>query len=557
MLTIREILTLPALAKAEVVAGHDGLDNQIRWAHIVDIPDTHYISGRTKVLLLTAGFGMRDDQVRQETLVKNLIQQGYTALIFSTGYYFDTTPQVIRKSADEAAFPVLEVPPEVMFIEITEAIFEQIINRQYGLLRQANEIHEQLTNMVLQGGDLHMLAQTLASFIKRSITIENTASRMLAYAQYGPIDEARHRSVSQGHTTPEVVQRLYNQGIYEKLLKEMAPVRLPPMPDLGMMERIVAPIIVDREIHGYIWIIAGDRALTDLDELAIRHGATVAALIIFKEQAVREVEGALRGDFFEQLIKGAKASAVLGEQARQLGYRLKQSHQLLLIHPMSLNDGSNRPFANVVDNWLRSQGHRALIVWRDDNLVIVFESRRASEGKKLAESMLSALNHPTRQLLIGVGRVFGTPKEEPFGVQRSYEEAREAVEVGIAFDYQEGIVTFEELGLLHWLYHLTPEHQNQNAYLGHIRTLVEYDKSHKTELIKTLETYLDHGGSLVETAQALYIHRNTLLHRINRIEDLCKLEIRNPLQRLNLHAAVKSFHLHKERHPTYSDTNRM
>ena len=56
------------------------------------------------------------------------------------------------------------------------------------------------------------------------------------------------------------------------------PVRLEAQPDLGMtMERIVSPIVVGGEIYGYIWIVAGDHPLTDLDELALDHAATVAA----------------------------------------------------------------------------------------------------------------------------------------------------------------------------------------------------------------------------------------------------------------------------------------
>ena len=60
-----------------------------------------------------------------------------------------------------------------------------------------------------------------------------------------------------------------------------------------------------------------------------------------------------------------------------------------------------------------------------------------------------------------------------------------------------------------------------------------------------MEAYLDYGGSLAEAAQALYIHRNTLLHRIDRIEALCEADLRDPLQRLNLHVAIKCYRLHE------------
>ena len=72
----------------------------------------------------------------------------------------------------------------------------------------------------------------------------------------------------------------------------------------------------------------------------------------------------------------------------------------------------------------------------------------------------------------------------------------------------------------HWLYHLPAEKRASNRYFQHVHTLAAYDEKRRAELVKTLETYLDNGSSLVDAAQALFIHRNTLLHRIDRIETL-------------------------------------
>lgn len=546
MLTVREALTMPVFAGAQVVAGDAGLDRELSGVHIIDVPDAHYEWGRAGVLLLTTCFGLKDAPDRQAGLIPKLVELEFAGVVFSVGYYLKETPDVIREAADKLGFPVIETPWELMFIDITETIYEQIVNRQYRVLQKSNQIHERLTNLVLRSGNLDDVAETLAKLLRRSITIEDPAFRVLANGQYGPVDQARERSIVLGRTTPEVARRLMEAGIYDKVLNKMVPVHVPPIPELDMpMERIIAPIIVDREIHGYIWIISGGRPLTELDELAIRHGATVAALIMFKEQAVREAEEALHGDFFKQLLKGAPHTVGLTEQARQLGYRLQQAHQVLFIRGKPTAGGSSRPLTNVVDNWLRSQGQRALIVWRNEGLVLVIESHKESAGKELAESMIIALSHPARPLLIGIGCVFKSAHGESEGIQRSYEQAREAAAIGSALGPQEGVVIFEELGILHWLYNLTPKQQAQNAYLKHIDTLVAYDSARKTQLVKTLETYLDHGGSLVETAEALFLHRNSLLHRVNRIEQLCKLNLRDSLHRLNLHAAVKSYILHK------------
>jgi PucR family transcriptional regulator, purine catabolism regulatory protein len=543
-LTIRKALQMPVLASAHVVAGETGLDNEITWVHIVDIPDARFEWARRGVLLLTAGYGLRDSAERQAALIPTLVKQGFAGMVLSVGYYFEETPLVMRQAADAASFPIIEVPRELLFINVTEALLEQIVNHQYGLLQQATHIHEQLTLLVLQGGNLDQLAETLAGLLERSITIEDTAFRVLAAAQYGRVDEARRRSIRHNRTTPEVAQRLLDKGIYDQLLQTMGPLRVTPMADLGMeMERFVAPIIVNREIHGYIWIIAGDSPLTDLDELAIGHAATVAALIFFHQQTLRETEEAMRGDFLTQLLRqGPEDTAVFSEQARRLQFRPQQPHQVLLIKGFPQAGGSSQILFHEIEDWLRRHEEFALLVRRDSMLVLVIESDENQRGKRVAKALVDALGHPAFPLFVSVGNVHPAQNGRN-NVRQSYEEAQEVMTIAYRLKQQEGVMAFADLGLLHWLHQLAPEVREGNAYLGTIQILVDYDVRRSIDLVNTLEAYLDHGGSLVDTAEFLYIHRNTLLHRLERIEQLTQLDLRDPWQRLNLHAAIKSYRL--------------
>ena len=545
MLTIGEALELPVFSSSRLVAGRAGLENEIQWVHIVDIPEAHFEWRRRGVLLLTAGYGLRDNVESQKALVPTLVNQGFAGMVLSTGYYFEEAPAVIRETADRLDFPVIEAPPDLLFIDVTEAVLERIVNRQYALLQQSTRIYSQLTDLVLQGAGLDELAATLAELLGRSVTIEDPNFRVLATAERGPTDEARRQSVANGRTPPPIAQHLLDAGVYAQLLERGGPVRVPPIPNLGMsMERFVAPVMVGREIHGYIWIIAGGRPLAELDELAIRHGATVAALILFKDMAVREAEESLRGDFFELLLRGSDEMAEFAEQARRLRFRLEKAHQVLIVDGSSHTGQDSRGLHDHVEKWLRAQRLNPLVVRRDRHLVLVVESERPEEGKRLASRLVSELSHPAQRLLVGVGTICGPSEGAAGTIGRSYEEAWEAVRIGRAMGRKEGVVAFRDLGLLHWLYHLSPEKRAGNVYVNHVETLSAYDAERDMALVKTLETYLDHGCSLVEAADALYIHRNTLLHRLKRIEELCGVDLRDPFERLNLHAAVKDRRLH-------------
>lgn len=71
-------------------------------------------------------------------------------------------------------------------------------------------------------------------------------------------------------------------------------------------------------------------------------------------------------------------------------------------------------------------------------------------------------------------------------------------------------------------------------YKGLLAPLVRYDREHHGDLVKTLDAYLRHGGNSTRTADALFIHRNSLRYRLARIQALTGLDHDDPDTRLAL-----------------------
>jgi purine catabolism regulator len=544
MLTVRKALQMSAFERAQLVAGAEGLDNIVRWVHIVDLPDAKYEWTKGGELLLTAGFGLKGRPERQRELIPKLALKGLAGVVLSTGHYLDEIPEPMRRAADELGFPLIELPPDVAFIDLTEAIFTHILDDQYALRQRSEQIHRVLTDLVLEGGTHQDLAQALAQILDRSITIESEAFDVLAAAKVGPVDEARTKSVAAGRTAPELSSALLDQGIYDRLLQERRPIRLAAMPELGMqMERIVAPIIVDRRIMGYVWIIAGGRELTKLDELAIDHAATISALIMLTERAVREAELAARGDLLEQLIDpDGPPDAALAERAHHVGFHLQRSCQVLMVAahlPAGERPGS---LPARVEAWLEAEAIPALVVPRDERVAVVLQGHRTPRGEAIASRMVDALSHPAEPIFVGVGR----PAEDLESLPDSYNQAAEALAVAASLDEEPNVRSFDALGALHWLQNLPPETLRANRYLRDLFILVDYDLEHESELVATLEAYLAQGGVVMDAARALEVHRNTLSYRLERIEDLLNIDLKDALVRTNLHLALLALRLRNQ-----------
>ena len=540
MVTLRQALKLPCFDKARVIAGDEGLDQVVRRVHVVDFPDARYDWGQGG-LLLTAGYSLKDSPERQAALVPTLVANGLVGMVFSTGLYFASAPDAIREAAQAYGFPVIEAPPEVEFTAITERLYLEIVGDQFALKEQADDIQRRLTRLALEGGDLSAVAETLGKILERSVLIESPAFEVLATGQHGPVDESRRRTVEAGRTPPERAARLLKRGIYTELQEKMRPLRLASIPDLGMtMERVVALIVVGREIYGYIWIVAGDHPLTELDELAIENAATVAGLVLLKEQVVREAQQAVGGDLLTHLLRlDVELDVFTLEQAHLVGYQFDRPHQALFVIGRPAAGGTVGQLGGGLDTWLRGAGEWGLIVVREQGIALVIEAKSHAAGQALALRLISDTSHPAQPLVVGVGQVYPEDKS----LRRSYDEALEAADIGRRLGPDSRVVCFWELGLMDWLYRLPPEALPGNPYWGKIHILAEHDRKTNGDMVRTLDAYLEYGGALAEAAAALNIHRHTLLYRLGRAEEITSLDLKDVAQRLNLHVALKAYQL--------------
>jgi purine catabolism regulator len=132
------------------------------------------------------------------------------------------------------------------------------------------------------------------------------------------------------------------------------------------------------------------------------------------------------------------------------------------------------------------------------------------------------------------------PHAEATTLVKAYEQALEALALLPALGGDRRIAHFDELGLLHWLHALPADLMAENAYARRVQRLAESDRARGGELLHTLEVFLECDGNGVRAAARLYIHRHTLKYRLSRVEEICGVDLDDPLCKLNLRAALLS-----------------
>ena len=138
-------------------------------------------------------------------------------------------------------------------------------------------------------------------------------------------------------------------------------------------------------------------------------------------------------------------------------------------------------------------------------------------AQALQETLMGETAH---QMTVGIGRSRHTMDE----LRESYSEARRAIEVGRIFQPEDSIYTFSRLILERFLMELPPELTSRyHALLFNRKTQRLFNE----EMLYTIDMFFKKDLNLSDTARQLYIHRNTLVYRLDKVQRQTGLDLRS------------------------------
>ncbi|HWE60933.1 MAG TPA: PucR family transcriptional regulator ligand-binding domain-containing protein, partial [Chloroflexota bacterium] len=522
MFAVSEALELEVLRRACVVAGARGLGREVQWAHVVDVPDVlQWV--RAGDLLLTTAVSLRDHPQSQQQLVPDLHRKGLAGLVLAIGGYLERMPEAMRVQADDLDFPLIELPWDVPFQDVVMAVSEQIINAQNTLLQRTMEIHDRFTARVLEGGGLADLVSDLAAVLARSALIVDTSFTIIATTT--PPGAMPVIEQGPGDTLPGVLLAHLRESMPPSYSHPARAWRVPPHPDNGLRTScVVAPVAVGSQTLGYVVAGATHGGVGELDLRAAERAATVAALLLYKECAVREAESRMEGSLIDRLLTGNALDEATVAAAQRYGLEVAHRYGVAILAVGAGEAVALLPRLRAA----LAQLHQPLLVGERDCGIVLFLHAHEAGARSTAERLVAALGLP-HPLRLALGRGTGLR-----ALASGYQQARESLAVAARLAMEGPVIEFDELGLLHWLWTVPPTARADNAFARKVQLLAEYDGAKQTDLLATLEAYLRHDGAINEAAQVLHVHRHTLTYRLEKIERLCDLKLATPLVRLNL-----------------------
>jgi len=386
--------------------------------------------------------------------------------------------------------------------------------------------------------DLQTLVDDLAAELGRSVVVNDPAVRMLVTSRhFGDEDEVRVRAVLQRDAGPEVARYVLDQGV----ARWTRPGTVPGRAELGMHARLCVPVRDRGELLGLLMVIDADGSLSPAQVRRIEEVAAAAAPALVRSDDARAEESALVADLLAE--DGARRRTALAAAAA----RGLPAVGTVVVAVLTAPPGpeAEQALRAAVGSAVQRRLQRGLVAVAGGSGTIVHIGLDVEAACALAERTVAT----AAGLLASPGAVVAGVGGEVESVAEAWRSARQAraaargaaalpgpAETPTARPTFGPVARWSDLGPYALLLQLPAEALTADLVPEPLARLL--DDPRAATLVDTLRAYLDHGGSMPRTAEALHLHRTSLYYRLDRIRETTGLDLQSGGDRLLLHTGL-------------------
>lgn len=454
--------------------------------------------------------------------------------------FFNPVSDDIEAQANRLNISLLVVPRNTAVREINRSLAALLVDRQSATSERGMQLYRTLSEMSREDQGLDAMTELIAKLTGKIVVVQDKRMEIQAIAlpQNNALTlEPLQELLQQREQLPPILRNRKaaahaRQSHWQQFL---------PVENVG---RLISPIISGDRARGYLSLIGPAGELDLLDKLAVEHGAAAYALEMAKAKAISEAKKELRGNFLEGLLAGTMPIKEVERLEGRLDHDTSQPHAVLTFKWAAPTTHSLRRLETSVNWVVNSHSRPALVHVYGDKHICVFQQLGGAEDMETAHDLGKRIEEQVKRefpdsiLVAGMSGPAHTLADWP----GTYDEALQAMQLGERLQIKQ-VVQFKSLGVYQLLVQLEELSAVRSFTEAVIGPLVAYDAQHNSSLVKTLDAYFDHHGNISQTAESLFIHRNTLLYRLERIQELTQHDLNQANMRLALHLSLKLWQL--------------
>ncbi|MCM3812938.1 PucR family transcriptional regulator [Streptomyces malaysiensis] len=467
-ITVGELLGMPHL-RLRLHSGTGALDRPITWTHTTDLPEPwRWVAGGE--LLMTNGMPVPRSASGQEELVRQLAEHGAAALAVAEQMYAPPLTKRLTRTSEELGFPVLWIAHPMPFVAISRAVAEATLLEQSQRLIRTERIYQALQQISSHGSGLTMLTSALSRELGCDVRVCDRATGYDWYPSSAPLPEDIRVAVT------------------ERRGKLRAGVIAVPL----RQDR--RALLVDVPTHPDAVLVALSEPTGQPDALLLQHAATVCALALSQARLTIEHDRRTGAELLLQILDAQLAPAAARRQLAELGLPVEEA-----VCVAARNDDPDLLKGVHLSLW-RSAVRHATAHRGGTSLTVLPDAAVPALVQALGPGGQAGVS----DLIVRADRVVDAVREATWALDT-------------ARDQGTPLLRYADADPLLGPRNPTEAQALVDRVLGPV---LQLPSAQSGELLATLRAFLENGRSWQRTAETLHIHRQTVLYRVRRIEQL-------------------------------------
>jgi DNA-binding PucR family transcriptional regulator len=276
---------------------------------------------------------------------------------------------------------------------------------------------------------------------------------------------------------------------------------------------------------------------------------TMIASEVERVRAPERVSETASGDFLRAVLRRElNGREEVQARARDLSLTLEEGASMIVAraHPQAPTDeGWRGRVRAVAERGARAVASRSIAALSERDgvagaeVLLLIPGADDATSARAAEAVLHEMQAGLGGYTFALGRSRVT--SDPGELARAASEALLAANVAQG-SREDSALAFEQTGAYRLLLSAMSENPSelQRFYAETVEPLVAYDEQYETDLVRTLETFLEADGNVAGTAQRLFTHRHTIYYRLERVRELSGLDVSSSDGREKLSLGLKS-----------------
>ena len=526
---VEGLLRHKALIPIKLVAGHSGKNNEICSVTMMDAPDIiPYL--HADEFIITTAYHLKNNLPYFKELIVEMAKIQCTGIGIKKNRFLYDIPAEILALSDELGVPFIELPEHLSLGQINLIVTEMILHSEASMLNYAMDVHRQFTDLIFKGQDVVRLVKYLSSLLDRDVQLISQFLRPIHLSQqYIKALAVIQRSMKEGFIYPISTNNAWSFSLLE-----------------DRTSYSFYPIDINSEKH-FLLMVKGFIGEKDLKtRLTIEQAINVLSFAILQEKALQQQKRNLRNQQFYDLIENSHLAPTIAKaKAEELGIPYQQSYfciagrlrNQISAHPYQLHSLLDQ-IHKFCEESLQTTRIPIYIFTMKNELFFLYEAQDTTADYKLfiaelfRELYVSIVQHFNVEMSFGVSNMLPNFAD----IQRGIKESQSAV---MLIGTQAELISFYKKKEINELLQMIPENDLMNYQQMMFKPFALLPLDEQTMLLETLYVYLESHCQISETAKRLFVHRNTVIYRLEKCNTLLKKDLKDPEVTIQLRLALR------------------